>query len=181
MHTEIPKDFIDHITIRKATFTDIPQMQEFIFEHGKNSWNFLPEKEVKAHIKEIAAQKVFAFLAEREHECVGFVSAYFGIPAHCQKYIDQPNNKTAYLSEIVVHHDYVGLGIGSGLINTLKEFLIANYVVNLYTERHTDNPGSTGVMVKTGFKIIDEYHDPARRPDGSQKTTVVRLDLNGNK
>jgi len=165
------------IITREAAHQDIAMMQAFIFEHGKNSWNFLPEDEVRAHIAEITTKKVQAYLEEINDECVGFACFYLGIPPSCQKYEENQINKVAYLSEIVVHRDYVGQGIGSQLINALKENLIANNITRLYAERHADNIGSSGVMTKTGFKIIDEYADEQRRPEGSKKTVVTRLEL----
>jgi N-acetylglutamate synthase-like GNAT family acetyltransferase len=165
------------IRLRKATIRDILMMQEFIFDHGKNPWNFLPEDEVKDHIAEIKTKKVQAYLAEIDSKCVGFACFYIGIPDSCQKYEMNQTNKVAYLSEIVVHRDYAGQGIGSMLINSLKKHLTTNNIKALYAERHTDNIGSSAVMTKTGFKIIDEYHDIKRRPTGSQKTTVTRLEF----
>ncbi len=162
---------------REAVHHDIAMMQEFIFEHGKNPWNFLPEDEVRAHIAEIAAKKIQAYLAEVNGECIGFVCFYLGLPSSCQKYEESEKNKVAYLSEIVVHRDYVGQGIGSQLINTLKGYLIASNVVRLYAERHADNISSSKVMRKTGFKIVDEYNDEKRRPTGSKRTVVTVLEL----
>lgn len=165
------------IKFRQANESDISVMQKFIFIHGPNPWNFLPEKAVKDHIAEIATGNVFAFIAEQNKQCIGFACAYFDVPANCKKYLDNPKEKIAYLSEIVVHREHAGQGVGSGLIHALADFLKAHHVKYIYTERHADNPGSAGVMLKTGFKIIDEFHDPERRPNGSQKTTVLRLEL----
>ena len=171
------KNEINNLSIREATYLDIPMMQKFIFEHGKNPWNFLPEDDVKAHIAEINTKSVLAYLAEINNECVGFVCFYLGLPPACQKYEGNQGSNVAYLSEIVVHRDYAGQGIGSNIINVLKEYLIAGKIKRLYAERHADNVGSSGVMIKTGFKIIDEYDDEKRRPTGSKKTTVTRLEL----
>lgn len=164
-------------SIRQATASDVALMQAFIFKHGENPWNFLPEFEVKAHIADIITKKVQAYLAEVNGECVGFACFYLGLPKSCQRYEENLADNIAYLSEIVVHRDYAGQGIGSKLINALKEHLIANNIARLYAERHADNVGSAKVMSKTGFQIIDEYNDEQRRPTGSKKTVVTRLEL----
>lgn len=163
--------------IRQANSSGVAAMQKFIFEHGKNPWNFLPKKEVKAHIADIATQKVRAYLAEANGECVGFACFYIGLPPSCQKYEKADANDAAYLSEIVVHREHGGQGIGSRLINALKEYLIANNIKKLYAERHADNIPSSKVMTKTGFKIVDEYYDEQRRPTGSKTTVVTMLEL----
>lgn len=173
----MPQKTLRQVIIREAVHPDVGMMQIFIFDHGKNPWNFLPEDEVKAHIAEITTEKVRAYLAEINGECVGFACFYLGLPLSCQKYEKNQMSKVAYLSEIVVHRDHAGQGIGSQLICALKEYLMANNVKRLYAERHADNIGSSGVMVKTGFKIIDEYDDEQRRPTGSKKTVVTRLEL----
>ncbi|HSW71447.1 MAG TPA: GNAT family N-acetyltransferase [Gammaproteobacteria bacterium] len=165
------------VIIRKAIDADISMMQVFIFTHGINPWNFLPEDGVKAHLSGISSQMVQAYLAEVNGECIGFASFYLGLPPSCQKYEENQENQVAYLGEIVVHHDYVGQGIGSKLINTLKEHLIANNITRLYAERHADNISSSALMKKTGFKVIDEYDDEQRRPTGTKKTVVTRLEL----
>ena len=164
------------ITLRKAISSDISTMQEFIFKHGENPWNFLPEKEVKAHIAEIAKNTIHAYLAESRDQCVGFACFYLGLPVSCYKY-EENKEKVAYLSEIVVHRDHVGQGIGNNLIKAIKEYLITHNISRLYAERHADNAGSAGVMRKAGFEIIEEYSDEERRPSGSRKTTVTRLKL----
>lgn len=165
------------ITIRKAVSSDILTLQTFIFEHGKNPWNFLPEDEIKMHIAAINTEEVHAYVAEINNNCVGFASFYLGFPAAYQKYEPYSAKNVAYLSEIVVHSDYVSKGIGGKLITTVKEYLIVNNVSRLYAERHADNVSSAGVMTKTGFKIIDEYYDEQRRFSGSRKTVVTRLEL----
>lgn len=111
------------ILIRKAVDLDIPMMQRFIFAHGQNPWNFLPEKEVKEHIVEISSQKVQAYIADIDHDCVGFACFYLGLPLSCQKYQEKSDRSVAYLSEIVVDREHVGKGIGSALVQAVKEFL----------------------------------------------------------
>ena len=174
---EAAQDSLNLTVIRKANQIDIPMMQSFIFKHGKNPWNFLPEDVLKAHIAEIKNKKIQAYIAESNDECLGFACFYIGLPSTCQKYERKVSINVAYLSEIVVHRDYVGRGIGSKLINALKGYLIENKVKRLYAERHADNASSSGVMTKMGFKIVDEYIDEPRRSTGSRKTVVTRLEL----
>jgi hypothetical protein len=49
--------------------------------------------------------------------------------------------------------------------------------VEVFIERHEENPGSAGMMSKAGFVEIDTCHDPARRALGSRRTTVCRLSI----
>lgn len=169
---------MNNLTIRKALEKDISKLQIFIFLHGKNPWNFLPEKEVKDHISKIATGQVHAFIAEIDNECVGFVIVYLGLPENPHRYEKILNDTVAYLAEIVVHRENVGKGIGKKLIEASKADLVSSYgIKKLYAERHADNLASAGVMNKAGFKIIDEFYDPKRRPTDSQKTVVTCLEL----
>lgn len=165
------------IAIRRAEVSDILMMQEFIFKHGQNPWNFLPENEVKVHLLEIKTKKVKAFVATDSQYLVGFVTVFLGIPDSCQKYEPTNTDEVAYLSEIVVHRNYTGYGIGSMLINQLKQYLISNGIKRVYAERHVENIASAKVMEKNGFRVIEEYYDPKRRLSGLQKTAITRLDL----
>lgn len=166
------------LKIRPATEQDIDRMTHFIFHHGPNDWNYLPEPEVKAHLNDIANGNVYAFIAEVDHQCVGFASAILKLPQHLLKYQTNPDAQCAYLSEIVVHRDETHKGIGSQLIQTLITFLRGKQIDVLYTERHEQNPGSSGVMHKNHFQVIDVFDDPKRRPLGSGKTAVLKVILN---
>ncbi|MFZ3204382.1 MAG: GNAT family N-acetyltransferase [Pseudomonas sp.] len=163
--------------IRRAQAEDIVEMCALIFEHGPNPWNHLPEDEVTAHLQGIAAGAVQAVLAEREGELLGFVS--YRLSRHFERY--QPEARRgqlhAYICEAVTHRTLVGQGLGSRLLNQAVGQLAEQGIADIYIDRHEQNAASAGMMGKAGFVELDTYADPERRPHGSGRTTVCRLQV----
>lgn len=167
--------------IRRAQAQDIAGLCALIFAHGPNPWNHLPEAEVRVHLQGIADGSVQAVLAERggqrDGELLGFVS--YQLSRYFQRY--QPVARSAsehgYICEAVVHRDMAGQGLGSRLLRQAVGKLAEQGIVDIYIDRHEQNAASAGMMRKAGFVEIETYADPARRPHGSGRTTVCRLQV----
>ena len=68
----------DSISLREAQAKDIPALCEFLFDHGANEWNHLPEEPITAHLNRIADGLAYAVLAEENGQLIGFVSFELG-------------------------------------------------------------------------------------------------------
>lgn len=163
--------------IRQAQQRDIDNLCALIFEHGPNPWNHLPQDEVAAHLQGIAAGAVQALLAEHEGELLGFVS--YRMSRDFERY--QPEARRgqlyAYICEAVIHRDMAGQGLGSRLLRQVVSLLAEQGVHDIYIDRHEENAASAGMMRKAGFVELESYADPQRRPYGSGRTTVCRLQV----
>lgn len=168
---------MSELQIRRAQARDIDALGELIFEHGPNPWNHLPEAEVRTHLQGIAAGAVQALLAEREGELLGFVS--YQLSRHFERY--QPEARRAqehaYICEAVIHRDMAGQGLGSRLLRQVVSHLAEQGMHDVYIDRHEENAASAGMMRKAGFVELESYADPLRRPHGSGRTTVCRLQV----
>ncbi len=61
------------------------------------------------------------------------------------------------------------------LLKQALALLAAQGVYTVYIDRHEENAASAGMMRKAGFVEIDTFAEPARRPHGSGRTTVCRV------
>lgn len=162
------------ILIRNATPAEIPALRGFLFEHGVNEWNHLPEGPIKAHLERIAAGSAHAVLAEHDGALVGFVS--FELSREMAKY-QSPERRNAVhgvVHEAVVHRDMCGRGIGSRLLSAAVDRLAELGCREVYVGRHEENAGSAGMMRKAGFEVIDVYDDFDRRTSGNRRTAISR-------
>ncbi len=164
---------MSEIKIRQATATDIQSLFDFLYAHGVNPWNHLPEGPIRAHLDGIACDQTFAVLAERDGVLVGFVSFERG--TSFARY--QPPGREAdvhgIVHEAVVHQELAGQGLGSKLLLAAANRLGDLGCREVYVGRHDENPGSAGMMRKAGFQIIDVFDDP-RRTCGNRKTAISR-------
>jgi ribosomal protein S18 acetylase RimI-like enzyme len=168
---------MSEIEMRRAVASDIPGLTELILVHGPNPWNHLPEAEVRAHLQAIADGSVQAVLAERGGELLGFVS--YRLSRDFARY--QPDARRdqshAYICEAVVHSNAAGQGLGARLLTAAVQQLAGLGVQDIYIDRHEENAASAGMMRKAGFLELETFADPARRPNGSGRTTVCCLRL----
>ncbi|RJG05011.1 GNAT family N-acetyltransferase [Noviherbaspirillum cavernae] len=163
------------IVLRKANAGDVAAMKVFIFEHGANQWNFLPEAEVSAHLAAIARDKTHAAIAEIDKELVGFVTYLTSRDLARYQSLAHAGQLHGYICEAVVHRQHAGKGIGARLLGEAIAQLAAHGCKEIYIERHEENLASGGMMRKAGFIEIDTFDDPERRSSGSRRTTVCRI------
>jgi len=162
------------IALRTADANDVSLMKAFIFEHGVNQWNFLPEAEVSSHLAAIARGRTHAVIAEVDGRLAGFATymvskdlARYQSPAHAGTH--------GYICEAVVARQYTGKGIGARMLHEAIARLAGMGCREIYIERHEENRASAGMMRKAGFVEVDTFDDPERRANGSRRTTVCRV------
>ncbi|MHA5863263.1 N-acetyltransferase family protein, partial [Pseudomonas aeruginosa] len=83
----------------------------------------------------------------------------------------------AYICEAVVHPAAAGQGLGSALLEAVLAQLADEGIEDVYIDRHEENLASAGMMRKAGFVELETYADPARRPNGSGRSTVCHRNL----
>lgn len=161
--------------VRHAEAADIPAMSAFIFEHGANQWNYLPEADVAAHLAAIAEGKAQAVLAEADGALAGFVTFMSARTMVRYQSMDRVGYPHGYVCEAVVHRECAGKGLGSRLLRAAVEELCRQGFKEIYIERHEENMASAGMMRKAGFVEVATFDDPERRASGSRRTTVCRI------
>lgn len=165
-------------THRAAQPADIPAMAAFIFEHGPNPWNHLPEDAVLAHLRGIAEGSVRAVLAERaDGTLAGFVTFLASDDFAHHQPVERRDLPRGYVGEAVVHRDLAGRGLGSRLLGEAVRGLGELGIHDIYIERHEENAGSAGMMRKAGFVEVATFADPQRRTSGSRRTTLCYLGM----
>lgn len=168
---------MNELEIRKAQTGDIDGLCVLLFDHGANPWNHLPRAEVTAHLQGIADGSVQALLAERRGEPLGLVSFQLSRAFEGYQPAERRGQVHGYICEAVVHRDLAGQGLGSRLLGQALRLLAEQGVSDIYIDRHEENAASAGMMRKAGFLEIETYADPRRRPHGSGRTTLCRLQL----
>ena len=152
-------------------------MRALIFEHGPNPWNYLPENAVNAHLDRVYSGDEWAATAWDGTVLVGFISYRVGkIFPHYEPDATRARDH-AYVVEGVVDRRYAGSGIGTALMELVKERLRSRGLHAVYADRHEENVGSARLMAATGFKIVATFPEPHRRPYGSGQTSVGRCRL----
>lgn len=166
-----------NVFFRMATAQDIEALAACLFEHGPNPWNYLPEGPVRAHLAEIGTGRIEAMIAEAEDESLaGFIS-YQPVSGEFIRYQAPGRRAHAYVCEAVVNSAFAGKGLGAALLRAVVQDIRDRGVDDIYIDRHADNAASAGMMRKAGFVEVETYDDPARRPNGTQRTTVCRISV----
>ena len=163
---------MSELVIRQACIEDIEALCALILEHGPNPWNHLPEAEVRQHLQGIAASTTLAVLAEEQGQLLGFVSYRLTQDFAAHQPAARAGQVHGYICEAVVHRDCVGRGLGARLLREAVTELWRLGVSDIYIDRHEENAASAGMMRKAGFSELLSYADPARRPNGSRRSTL---------
>lgn len=165
------------LVVRNADGADVPAMQAFIFEHGANQWNFLPEDGVAAHLADIENGATRALLATQDGELVGLATFMTSNALSHYQAGAKRRRGHGYVCEVVVHRANAGQGIGARLLREAITQLAALGIKDIFIERHEENLASAGMMRKAGFVEIDLFDDHERRISGSRRTSVSKLSL----
>ncbi len=167
------------IAIIPARPQHVAALAELIQTHGPNVWNWLPEDGVREHLREIEQGLAHALLAVNEGVLLGAVT--FCRTQGFQRYQspERRGSEQGYVCEAVVRRDQAGRGLGAQLLRSAVATMQAWGLHEVYIDRHEENAASAGMMRKAGFVEIDTFAEPSRRPHGSGRTTVCRLDLHG--
>lgn len=165
------------VVFAPARATDLPLMSGLIFDHGPNSWNWLPVEGVQAHLQDIRDGRAHAVLAWQGQALVGL--ATYCLTRHFCRYQapERSDAEHGYVCEVVVAPQCAGRGLGSELLHQVNSALAVMGIREVYVDRHEENRASQGMMRKAGFEEIDTFAEPARRPYGSGRTTVCRIKL----
>lgn len=163
------------VALRTATGSDVPMMKAFIFAHGANQWNFLPEDGVAAHLGDIENGATQAVLAHVAGELAGFVTFMASTELSHYQGTASKGSAHGYICEAVVHRAQAGKGLGARMLRAAVAQLKAQGFQEIFIERHEENLASAGMMRKAGFVEIDVFDDPQRRAHGSRRTSVCRL------
>lgn len=157
-----------------ATPESIPAIKEFMFEHGPNPWNYLPEEPVKRHIDEIGRGTVWGVLAWDGDQLVGVGLYHLGTDYDRYEPEERRGRMQGQISEGVVHRDYTGQGVGRQLMVAAAEALLALGVDSVYCHLHEENVPSARMLRGAGFVQVDVFHDPLRRFVGNRRTAILR-------
>ena len=162
---------------RNALAEEFDLLKRFIFKHGPNNWNYLPEDGINKTFALLIDNHGEALVACEGETIVGFAIFFYpsALPENFQQYTQ--SEATIYIAEVVVHSDYSGRGIGSQLLNKIIAKAPDLGAKKLLLDRHEENAPSAGMMRKAGFVEICTFSDLERRHSGSRKTTVLSFDL----
>ena len=163
------------LAILVAGAEHLSALRALIFDHGANSWNYLPEDGIREHLDDIAQGRAHGVLASQDGHLLGAVT--FGLSTAFDRYLPPQTSGTpqGYVSEAVVRRDRVGQGLGTRLLREALAALSAMGVQAVFIDRHEENLASAGMMRRAGFVEIETYDDPRRHPHGSGRTTVSRF------
>ncbi len=161
------------IHLRKLNDKDYKEMRSLILKEGPNIWNYITEDSIDHQLRLIQQNKASAVVAE-DPEILGFAILIFrtACPQMLKKYDDL--NDIAYIGDVIVHGAHSGKGVGSKLLQESVAEARKRNINRVYIDRHEENLASAGMMRKAGFKMIETFHDPDKRPAGSRNTTVLR-------
>ena len=162
---------------RKALAEEFDLLKDFIFKHGSNPWNYLPEDGINKTFALIADNQGETIVACEGETIIGVAIFFYpsALPESFQQYT--PSEPAIYVAEVVVHGDYSGRGIGSQLLSEIITKAPGFGASKVLLDRHEENSPSAGMMRKAGFVEICTFSDLERRLSGSRKTTVLSFEL----
>ena len=173
------KRFESGVQYTLASPENVDEMRTFLYEHGKNQWNHIPEEGVDAEMRAVTEGRAFARLALVDCEIGGFAVAYPGY-ARFSKLNDPdiPASAVGYIGNVVVDTQHVGKGIGAALLEHVKTDMAGRGMRLVNIDCHEENTASRGMMRKAGFTELAVFEDLNRRFVGSRRTFVgiARLD-----
>lgn len=151
-----------------------PQLFEFLFTHGTNSWNYLNPPEIRAHLEGIPTGQTGGVVATEDDQLVGFIT--YALTHNFARFQPEARRDAlhAQISEAVVHPDFRGQGLAPEMLRQIVADLKAKGISDIYVERHADNLPSARMLAKAGFVVIDTFDDPTRRPTGSRRTAISK-------
>ena len=155
----------------------VEEMKSLLWQHGQNQWNHLPEVEVDEEFEQVFVKATPAIVCHNHNVLVGISTIFISnnCPNHLGRYDDL--SSMGYISNVVVHTEHNGKGIGTGLLKSSIDVIRQAGMGVIYIERHEENIGSAGMMRKSGFEIVETFYDPERRNSGSCKTSVMNLKI----
>ena len=165
------------LNYRNALSKEFGVLKNFIFEHGANPWNYLPEDGIDKSFSLVSNCQGEALVTCDSETIVGLALFFYpsALPENFQQYSD--SNSAVYVAEVVVHSDYAGRGIGTQLLKEIINRAIDLKASRVLLDRHEENAASAGMMAKAGFREICTFTDLERRLHGSRKTTVLEYSL----
>ena len=165
------------IDFRQALPDELDLLKNFLFEHGPNPWNYLPEDGINKTFFLITNNQGEALIAYDGETIIGLAIFFYpsALPESFQQYAQ--SEPSIYVAEVVVHKDYSGRGIGSQLLSEIIAKAPSLNATKVLLDRHEENVASAGMMRKAGFVEICTFSDLDRRHSGSRKTTVLGSDI----
>ena len=165
------------LNYRKALTEEFDFLKDFIFKHGSNPWNYLPEDAINKTFVLIADNHGEAVIACEGETIVGVAIFFYpsALPESFQQYT--PSEPAIYIAGVVVHGNYSGRGVGSQLLSEIIAKAPGFGAIKVLLHRHEVNSPSAGMMRKAGFVEICTFTDLECRLSGSRKTTVLSFDL----
>jgi GNAT superfamily N-acetyltransferase len=165
------------IDYRLANLSELDKLKKFLFHHGANPWNYLPVDGVDSEFTLIASGQASALVAYSDKQPVG-LAVFYHPDALPESYLKYSKARSAvYIADVVVHKDYSGRGIGTGLLEDIIQRAPNLGAEILLVDRHAENVGSAGMMRKSGFKELSTFVDLDRRDFGNRSTTVLSFNL----
>jgi ribosomal protein S18 acetylase RimI-like enzyme len=162
------------ITFLPAELRHLRPLHAFIFEHGANAWNWLPVAGIEHHMRDIAAEEAYALLAMEGQDMLGAITFCSTEDFARFQPAERKDAPHGYVCEVVVRRDQTGRGLGTQLLEQAVLALQADGLREIYIDRHEENAASAGMMRRAGFVELETFAEPARRPNGSGRTTVCR-------
>jgi len=104
---------MQEILFHTAKKNDVSEMRTLLEAHGPNKWNYLTDEYVTKEFKDLVEGKAIAVIAEFENQIIGFAVIYPALnrfPEYTDSEIRIEN--IGYISDVVVHKEYAGKGIG---------------------------------------------------------------------
>ena len=165
------------IEFRQAALDELDYLKAFLFEHGANPWNHLPEEGINNTFSLITNNQGEALVACKGETIIGLAIFFYSsaLPESFQQFAQ--SQSAIYIAEVVVHSDYSGHGIGSQLLREVIAMAPRHNATKVLLDRHEENAPSAGMMRKAGFVEVCTFEDLQRRHSGSRNTTVLGIDI----
>jgi len=146
--------FQTEINIRNWTKEDFPIVKEILLTTWKDSYSFIPDKDIKIHFENFYCKDCLIEMINDPYT-IGTLAEANSVPVGWMKLFEDHINKKLYVSSLYILPEYQGYGIGHKLLEESYKIAREKHFSKVWLGVMKQNVKSLEWYKKLGF-IFDE-------------------------
>ena len=147
--------FQTEINIRNWTKEDFPIVKEILLTTWKDSYSFIPDKDIKIHFENFYCKDCLIEMINDPYT-IGTLAEANSVPVGWMKLFEDHINKKLYVSSLYILPEYQGYGIGHKLLEESYKIAREKHFSKVWLGVMKQNVKSLEWYQKLGFIFGDE-------------------------